>query len=161
VLDAAVRSWPPVAPRCLRWAWPLWTPAPDLDPTALRKPTPRRQRKPEGDDTAKPVDPPWDARRFADAIGKPEPQPRSVILDAARLLGLSDRRAETLLKGALDRGYLVAWRDGGAATPTMVATVRPATPPPEATPEPPPRRGRRPKIREKHRRKNAKKIGSN
>ena len=36
VLDAAVRSWPPVEPVALRWQWPIWTPDTDLDPTALR-----------------------------------------------------------------------------------------------------------------------------
>ncbi len=57
VLDAATRSWPPVSPVCLRWDFPIWRPALELDPTALlrfrRKPKPaaegqeeaKRQRK--------------------------------------------------------------------------------------------------------------------
>lgn len=36
VLDAAVRSWPPIEPVALRWEWPLWTPDPELDPAALK-----------------------------------------------------------------------------------------------------------------------------
>jgi hypothetical protein len=46
VLDAAVRSWAPVEPRCLRWRWPLWTVATDLDPAMLR--TPKHQRDADG-----------------------------------------------------------------------------------------------------------------
>jgi hypothetical protein len=36
VLEAAVRSWPPVEPRCLRWNWPVWLAVQDADPTLLR-----------------------------------------------------------------------------------------------------------------------------
>ena len=35
VLDAAVPSWPPIEPRCLRWTFPVWTPDDSLDPAAL------------------------------------------------------------------------------------------------------------------------------
>ena len=44
VLDAAARSWPPIAPTCLRWEFPIFTPAPDLDPAMLRPARPRRRR---------------------------------------------------------------------------------------------------------------------
>jgi hypothetical protein len=37
VLDAACRSWPPIAPRCLRWSFPLWSIAEDCDPTELKE----------------------------------------------------------------------------------------------------------------------------
>ena len=36
VLDAVVRSFPPVAPLALRWEWPCWHPADELDVTKLR-----------------------------------------------------------------------------------------------------------------------------
>jgi len=36
VLDAAVRSWPPVEPMTLRWEFPVWVPAGDVDPTRLK-----------------------------------------------------------------------------------------------------------------------------
>ena len=35
VLEAAVRSFKPVEPLALRWTFPLWTPAHDIDPTKL------------------------------------------------------------------------------------------------------------------------------
>lgn len=36
VLEAALRSWPPVEPVALRWEWPLWTVDVDLNPAALQ-----------------------------------------------------------------------------------------------------------------------------
>ncbi len=124
VLDAAVRSWPPVAPCCLRWGFPQWTPAPELDPSALRKPN-RRQTKPEREDPAqKPL--PWTAKRFADTFGKPEPRARGAILEDARLAGLSDRSAKDLLAGAVDCDYLFSWKEAGAASKTLISTVKPA-----------------------------------
>lgn len=44
VLDAVCRSWPPPKPRVLRWEWPTWTVADDLDPASLK---PERQRRTE------------------------------------------------------------------------------------------------------------------
>ncbi len=133
VLDAAVRSWPPVAPLCLRWEFPTWTPAPELDPTALRKPASRR-RKPEDKNPFKnPPEPPWTAKRFAETFGKPEPQARGVLLENAQLAGLSDRKAKDLLTRAVECGNLFAWKERGAASRTLIATVKP----PDPVPEPP------------------------
>lgn len=44
VLDAAVRSWPPIEPRVLRWEFPVWTLADDLDPTDLKPERPPRRK---------------------------------------------------------------------------------------------------------------------
>jgi AAA domain len=44
VLEAAARSSPPLAPRCLRWKFPIWQPADDLDPTRLSRPQDRRRQ---------------------------------------------------------------------------------------------------------------------
>ena len=41
VVDAAVRSWAPIDPFCMRWEFPLWTVADGLDTKALRKDKPR------------------------------------------------------------------------------------------------------------------------
>jgi hypothetical protein len=45
VVEAAVRSWPPLAPFGLRWEFPLWKPDPTLDVTRLRKDRPGSDRK--------------------------------------------------------------------------------------------------------------------
>jgi AAA domain len=50
VLEAAVRSFAPVAPLALRWVFPLWQPAEDVDPTKLRgRFTVQEQRQQERD----------------------------------------------------------------------------------------------------------------
>lgn len=43
-LEAATRSWPPSAPICLRWDFPLWSPAPEFDPEKLRIDRPGRSK---------------------------------------------------------------------------------------------------------------------
>src|SRR5262249_4395932 len=124
VLDAAVRSWQPLDPICLRWSFPVWTPAPELDPMALRMDKPRR-RKADGQEPTKPPEPKWTAKRLAATLGTPEPKPRDVILEEARLLGLSDSKAEKLLKAAIGCGYLFSWKESGANSQTLIATVKP------------------------------------
>jgi hypothetical protein len=46
VVEAAVRSWAPMGPFCLRWQCPVWIPAPELDPAQLRSDR-RKPRKEE------------------------------------------------------------------------------------------------------------------
>jgi hypothetical protein len=130
VLDAAVRSWQPVKPQCLRWTFPVWSPAHELDPADLRV---RKPRQPKGSKDGPPggeADPPWTARRFAEAFGRPEPRPRAAVLEDARACGLSDRKAEKLLGAALGCDFLFSWKDAGANSKTLVATVKPPDPPP-------------------------------
>jgi hypothetical protein len=55
VLEAAVRSWPPVDPIGLRWTYPVWTPDDTLDPTRLLREG-RRKAKPK-DEPEGPVRP--------------------------------------------------------------------------------------------------------
>jgi hypothetical protein len=50
VFDAAVRSFPPIEPLVLRWDFPLWVRADDLDPTRLkRQPTGQERKQREND----------------------------------------------------------------------------------------------------------------
>jgi hypothetical protein len=49
VLEVALRSFAPVEPMALRWAFPVWVPAPDLDPKQLKRRVSRRQ---ESNDSA-------------------------------------------------------------------------------------------------------------
>jgi hypothetical protein len=132
VLDAAARSWPPIAPICLRWEFPLWKPASDLDPTALRPDRPSK-KKAAAEEPSKPPEPVWTPKRFADTFGKPEPRPRAVVLEEAQTAGLSDRKAERLLSAAIGCGYLHDWKEAGANSRTMIGTA----PPPEHKNEPP------------------------
>jgi hypothetical protein len=113
VLEAAVRSWPPVMPRCLRWAFPVWLPADDLDPTLLRSERPRRVRRAEADtDEPEQPEPTWDAERFAAAFVMDKPKTRDAILAEANAAGLSDWKAERLLRRAEGLGLVHRWASG-------------------------------------------------
>jgi len=113
VLEAAVRSWPPVMPRCLRWAFPVWTPADDLDPTQLRSERPRRARRVEADaDEGEQPEPAWDAERFASTFVTGKPKTRDAILAEANAVGLSDWKAERLLRRAEGLSLVHRWASG-------------------------------------------------
>jgi hypothetical protein len=109
VLEAAVRSWPPVLPRCLRWAFPVWLPADDLDPTLLRSEKPKRKEKPVTEDEPQEE---WTPERFVQTCVSDVPETRAVILDRAEGLGLSNRRGVQLLQRAEFAGLIHRWQDG-------------------------------------------------
>lgn len=119
VLDAAVRSWPPVEPRCLRWTFPVWTPDDTLDPTALKPDRPRRPKKTEPEEPPKPE---MTAQRFVDEFGSEQPKHMQLLLDAAIESGLSQRRSKRLLRKAEGAGLLHRW-SYGANKPVEFATV--------------------------------------
>jgi len=122
VMEAAVRSWPPVPPRCLRWAWPVWMPADDLDPAALRKEGGKRNAK-SGDDEEKP--PSYDAAGFAERFLGEEPKSQARILEEAEAEGLSSRRVKRLLNLAEEEGLAFRWTVGHRKT-IVYATVEPS-----------------------------------
>lgn len=121
VVDAAVRSWPPILPRCLRWAFPVWTLDDALDPADLRSERPRRRAKPEAVE-AKPSEPTWDAERFANEFVGANSATTLAIIEAATDAGLSERRATKLLKQAERKGLIHRWHFG-ATHPVQFATV--------------------------------------
>jgi hypothetical protein len=123
VLEAAVRSWPPIEPICLQRVFPLWVPAPGLDPTALRSERPRR-RAAASDSAPAPSAPPWNARRFAEQFVQEAPRPRMAILEYAINAGLSERQAGNLLARAEAVGLVHRW-DSGDRRSASFATVRP------------------------------------
>ena len=120
VLDAAVRSWPPIEPRCLRWTFPVWTPDDTLDPAALRPDRPRRRSKAAEPD--KPTEPEWTPERFTGELATDQPAPMQAILDAAVGAGLSMRRAKLLLRQAEAAQLVFRWSKG-PNKPVEFATV--------------------------------------
>ena len=110
VLDAAVRSWAPLDPFCLRWDFPVFNPAPELDATRLRPDRPRRNATQKGNEPHTPPEPPWDTGRFVGAFITAEAQTKAVILEGAEKAGLSQRRAETLLRRALETHQVHPWK---------------------------------------------------
>lgn len=113
VLDAAVRSWPPAPPRCLRWKFPIWTPADDLDPAMLRSEKPKRS----GDGKQS-----WTADEFAAAFVDDQPQPREAILARAAEDGIADWKGGKLLRQAEAKGLIHRW-SSGRNRPSRYATV--------------------------------------
>lgn len=101
VLDAAVRSWPPQESACLRWAFPVWDVADDLDPKRLRVETPRRRQR--ADRPSPPED--WTPERFVGAFMSGGPALRDEILMAATK-DLSHAKASSMLKLAEARGLV-------------------------------------------------------
>ena len=100
VLDAAVRSWPPVEPRCLRWTFPVWNPDDSLDPEALK--VEGRKRKREKPET--PAEEPWTVRRFVETFfGLQAVTIAEVREAAADMPGLSRRKVADLLAVARRR----------------------------------------------------------
>jgi hypothetical protein len=112
VMDAAVRSWPPHVPVCLRWQFPFWQPDPHLDPTKLLQPGNRRRR--EGEDTAEASAIVWTidlfVERFIDKAGKTKDE----IMVDAKAAGLSGRDAQQFLGAAVAKRKAFKWLMGRA-----------------------------------------------
>ena len=123
VLDAAVRSWPPVSPRCLRWTFPVWTPDDSLDPALLRPERPRRRPKNEyGDKATKtPTEPEWTAERFSESFVSEQPVAKAILVNQANEAGMSLRKAGLLIEQAEAEGLIHRWRFG-ANQPVKFAT---------------------------------------
>ena len=97
VLDAAVRSWKPVDPVCLRWDFPVWTVDESHDPSALKSDKGgKRSDKPQHTPTS-----------FVEAFVHAEPATRSAILERAVEGGVSQWRADQLLRTADGDGLMV------------------------------------------------------
>lgn len=111
VLDAAVRSWQPVKPICLRFDFPLWYPDKTLDPSELRPDRPRREKKPALgaplDAGSFIVDVPaskkMDAAWFARECCTDHPSPVSRCEEIAMEKGASQTQATRLRKNALEQ----------------------------------------------------------
>jgi len=108
VLEAATRSWPAPKPLAIRWQYPLWTLASDLDPADLKQPGPRRRGKAD-ESEPKPPPEPWTVDRFVATFATAADQERGLIVAKARQAGLGLRQVEDLIKLALADGKLYVW----------------------------------------------------
>lgn len=121
VLDAAVRSWPPIEPVCLRRVFPIWDVDDSLDPTLLRREHTRRRTRVEK--PPKPTPEPWTPERFVRAFVTETPQVRDEIMLAAEG-DLSNTKAKQLLKVAESQG-LVHRRQQGYSDRVRFSTEPP------------------------------------
>ena len=112
VLDAAVRSWPPIAPMCLAWEFPVWNPAPYLDPADLERPT-RRRKKSTPTEPVEPK-PDWTPELFIEHFLDEEPKTRDEILLQTGHEGMSQAKTKRLLGAAEGLGLVYRWKFGAS-----------------------------------------------
>jgi hypothetical protein len=98
VLDAAVRSWPPIDPPCLRWQFPVWNVEDGLDPASLKSEKPGKKKEPARAKAEAPEPEPWTVERFVEAFISGDPVSLAELRErAAPEPGLSWRRVSDLL----------------------------------------------------------------
>ena len=124
VLEAAVRSWPPLDPVCLRWAFPVWDMADDLDAKRLKVESSRRRQRSE----RPPPPEDWTPERFVGAFVSGGPALRDEILLAATK-DLSHAQATRLLKLAEARGLVQRSQPGPSERVRFVVARQPETGP--------------------------------
>lgn len=110
VLEAAVRSWAPVKPVCLRWQHPLWVVDESLDPSSLKGGvrSGRSQEKSAVDEAA-----PWTVEDFVAEFVTDDPKPKEQIrTEALPRPGLSWRIVQDLITKAEVRGLIHRWTVG-------------------------------------------------
>lgn len=119
VLEAAVRSFAPVQPVCLRWRFPVWDLDETLDPGNLKieRSKPRREPKADGVD-AKPE---WTVEQFV-ATFISEGRTREEIIHEAQGAKLSIREAKRLIASALAAGLLEEDPFNGRSAPRLRRT---------------------------------------
>ncbi len=110
VLEAAVRSFKPVEPACIRWEYPRWYPAPQFDPEDLRQVScGRKKSDPPPEVAEEPKPEPWTVQRFVEHFVTAKPQGKASIMAHAEGLGVSLRKAETLFRAGIEMGQIHEW----------------------------------------------------
>jgi len=100
VVEAVARSWPPLAPFCIRWAYPAWFIDDSLDAGHLREPGKRGA-------AAKTMT----AASFVDGVLNGRSLSRNIILAKASKLGISRREGERLFDLANADGLIEPRQD--------------------------------------------------
>lgn len=101
VLEAAVRSWPPVAKVGLRWEFPAFRVDPSLDTSQLRRESGRRGKS----DPNKLNSTALDSKAFAATFLTEKAIPKASIIDRVRGDGFSERKAKSMLERAESEGH--------------------------------------------------------
>jgi hypothetical protein len=117
VLEAAVRSWPPREPMCLRWEFPLWHEARELDPKALLGKA--QESRPSKRD--------WSVEDFIRECVMPhDPCSQNKIVYHAGQAGISEHKARQFITFALNEGLIGKEKVGSKM---MLLALRPGFPP--------------------------------
>jgi hypothetical protein len=108
VLEAGLRSWPPVDPFALEWTFPTWNPS-DLNPRDLRQPTPRRSTKPDKPEAPEEPKPTYAVENFASDFLTGNPQRDLVIIERSKAKVGAERQARRFLALAESKGLAHRW----------------------------------------------------
>ena len=106
VMESAIRSWPAQRPLCLRFDFPVWNVAQDLDPTRLKQEGKRRAKAEVEDAETAPEEPEWTTPRFVETFIGPKPKSVARILEEGEQAGASMRRAKRFLELAEEEGLI-------------------------------------------------------
>ncbi len=116
VLDAAVRSWKPIEPTCLRWSFPVWTVDEALDPGMLKPERPAKRKEPRQAEA--PKEPEWSVGRFIEEFITSEAVTIAELRErASGVPGLSWRRVSDFIHIAEQRGLVERVRMPGRGGP--------------------------------------------
>jgi len=125
VVEAAVRSWAPVDPLCLRWKFPVWQIDESLDPTQLQRAG--RRARDNGATGGKPGKKAWTPEQFVREFVSEQPRTKDMIVDAAHKAGVTKKDAGVLLDQAAADGRIHKW--GGISREKLqYATAPPRDP---------------------------------
>ena len=113
VFEAVVRSFPPQPAICLRWEYPVWKLAPDLNPKALKIESRRRKPDAKSEQADVPAPEPWTVARLV-AMLSADPLAKRIVISNAMGQGLSQRKAEALVDLAIGGRQAFVWRVRGS-----------------------------------------------
>ena len=110
VVDAAVRSWPPIEPRCLRWDFPVWQPDDYLDASDLK--FERTNGRGRSQENSKSETAEWTAESFAKKFVTERPEKMTLVRSNASKAGISQRIIKELQEEAEQQGLVFRWKSG-------------------------------------------------
>jgi RecA-family ATPase len=120
VVDAAVRSWPPLDPCCLRWEFPVWQPDDYLDPADLK--FERLSGRGRSQLNSKSETAEWTAESFAKKFVTEKPEKMTLVRSEASKAGISQRLIKELQEAAEQQGLIYRWKSG-ANKPVSLANI--------------------------------------
>jgi hypothetical protein len=105
----------------LQWGYPVWNPAPELDPTALKRATSRRKRIEEKEPAA--PKPEWTVETFVARFIGEDARTESRITVDAEAEKISERKAGRFIKVAEEKGLIHRWSEANPSKPVKYSTI--------------------------------------
>ena len=122
VLESAIRSFAPMPAVGLRWMYPVWTLADDIDTTDVKREKSGRRKAAAANIPAEPAQT-WTAQTFVAAFVTGDARSTASILTLADAKGLSERKASRLLAVAVENGLAHEWTYANRRLPHRFSTI--------------------------------------